>query len=72
MSFASIYALGAGGRTIDFEGSVECSSSSPQGGDSAYSMTGSSQERDSDDDGIPDSGYRRASNSNHRWYKEFK
>ena len=71
-SFASIYALGVGGRTINFEGPVECSSSSQGGGDTAYSMTGSSQERDSDGDGIPDSSDRRTSNSNQGCYKESK
>ena len=50
-----------------FHGAVECS----QGGDT-QSMTGSSQDRDSDGDGIPDSSDRCVSNSNQRCYKESK
>jgi hypothetical protein len=48
-----------------FHGAVECS----QGGDTP-SMTGSSQDRDSDGDGIPDSSDKCPHNSYHRCFKE--
>jgi hypothetical protein len=53
----------------DFSGPVECSSS--QGGDTTQSsMTGSTQDRDSDSDGIPDSTDNCPHNSHHRCFKE--
>ena len=61
-----------GGGTIHFNGPVECSSSSQGGGDTTHSsMTGTTtQDRDSDGDGIPDSSDRCTHNSNQRCYKE--
>jgi hypothetical protein len=45
----------------DFSGAVQCSQGDTQS--SASSMTGSSQDRDSDSDGIPDSSDNCANNS---------
>ena len=62
-----------GGGTIHFNGPVECSSSSQAGGgDTTHSsMTGTTtQDRDSDIDGIPDSSDRCPHNSHQRCYKE--
>ena len=50
----------------DFKGAVECSSQG--GGNTARSMTGTTQ--DSDGDGIPDSSDNCTHNSNPRCYKE--
>ena len=74
-SFASIYALGAGGGTINFEDPVECSSSSSssQGGGNTTSSsmtTGTTTQQDRDGDGIPDSSDRCTHNSNPRCFKE--
>jgi hypothetical protein len=65
-----------GGGTIHFNGPVECSSSSSQGGEGniTSSMTGTTttttQDRDGDRDGIPDSCDKCTHNSNPRCFKE--
>jgi hypothetical protein len=55
----------AGNDFGDFTGAVECSQG---GGNTASSMTGSTQDSDGDGDGIPDSSDRCANNSNSRCY----
>jgi hypothetical protein len=59
-----------GGIDLQFNGAVECSPSSQGGGNTAHSMTVSSQSRDSDRDGIPDSSDRCPNNSHHRCFKQ--
>jgi hypothetical protein len=64
-----------GGDVGDFSGPVECSSSSSsQGGGTTTQpsspMTGTTQDGDSDGDGIPDSGDRCTHTSNPRCFKE--
>jgi hypothetical protein len=51
----------------DFTGAVECSKG---GGNTASSMTGSTQDSDGDGDGIPDSSDKCPNNSHHRCFKE--
>jgi hypothetical protein len=60
------FVLNGEGIELIFTGAVECSSQG--GGNTASSMTGSTQDGDGDGDGIPDSSDRCANNSNSRCY----
>ena len=70
-STADFNSIDITGSTVDnfgdFNGAVECSKG---GGNTASSMTGSTQDGDGDGDGIPDSSDRCANNSNPRCYKD--
>jgi hypothetical protein len=63
-----------GGEELDFNGPVECSSSSQGGNSTTQSssspMSGTTTQNDSDGDGISDSSDRCTHNSNPRCYKE--